>query len=100
MLASSSLHSAGIPATSTAVEDFSFPTDQVYDVLTFRSPGEVAYIQPKGTIFLISTTNPHCMNSAWANLGSETKHQGVVGPGTLHSSRRSQLLSSKAMWSV
>lgn len=58
--------------SSTALTEFSLPTHQAYDVLTFRSPGEVANIQPKGTVLLISTTNPHCMNSAWANLRSET----------------------------
>ena len=35
----------------------------VEDKLTFRAPGEIALVKSKCSVFLVSTTRPHCVNS-------------------------------------
>lgn len=40
----------------------------IYQMLTFRAPWEVAHIEPQGTVFLVSTTDSYCVDAARSNL--------------------------------
>ena len=41
--------------------------------LTFRAPREVALVQTKGTVFLVSTTNSNSVNTTSSKLKAMTK---------------------------